>query len=78
MIRILFILAACAPLLSEAAVRPNIVTVFIDDMGWTDLSCFRGDHVKTENIDRLAAEGILEDRCIFEIRLTVTILHHLI
>ena len=59
MIRILFILAACAPLLSEAAVRPNIVTVFIDDMGWTDLSCFRGDHVKTENIDRLAAEGIL-------------------
>ncbi len=38
--------------------QPNIITVFIDDMGWSDLSCFGGDVVKTENIDRLAGEGI--------------------
>ncbi len=38
--------------------RPNIVTVFIDDMGWSDLSCFHGDRVQTEHIDALAAEGI--------------------
>ncbi len=37
---------------------PNIVVVFVDDMGFTDLSCFGGDVVKTENLDRLAAEGI--------------------
>jgi arylsulfatase A-like enzyme len=37
---------------------PNIITVFIDDMGWSDLSCFGGKAVETENIDRLAAEGI--------------------
>ncbi|CAN5466793.1 hypothetical protein BH23VER1_BH23VER1_25770 [soil metagenome] len=37
--------------------QPNIITVFIDDMGWSDLSCFGGT-VETENIDRLAAEGI--------------------
>ncbi|MHC4878642.1 MAG: sulfatase-like hydrolase/transferase [Planctomycetota bacterium] len=43
---------------SSAAERPNIVTVFIDDMGWSDLSCFGGKVTKTENIDRLAAEGI--------------------
>jgi arylsulfatase A-like enzyme/GH43 family beta-xylosidase len=38
--------------------RPNIITVLVDDMGWSDLSCFGGDVVQTKNIDRLAAEGI--------------------
>lgn len=38
--------------------KPNIITVFIDDMGWADLSCFGGERVETTNIDRLAAEGI--------------------
>ena len=38
--------------------KPNIVVVFIDDMGWGDLSCFGNKAVKTQNIDRLAAEGI--------------------
>lgn len=38
--------------------KPNVVVVFIDDMGWSDLSCFGGTAVKTENIDRLAAEGL--------------------
>ena len=38
--------------------RPNIIVVFIDDMGWSDLSCFAGKQVETEHIDRLAAEGI--------------------
>ena len=38
--------------------RPNIITVFIDDMGWSDLSCFGGKPTETENIDRMADEGI--------------------
>jgi uncharacterized sulfatase len=38
--------------------RPNIITIFIDDMGWSDLSCFGGTAVQTTHIDRLAAEGI--------------------
>jgi len=38
--------------------KPNIITVFIDDMGWSDLSCFGGKRVTTEHIDRLAEEGI--------------------
>ena len=38
--------------------NPNVIVVLIDDMGWSDLSCFGGDAVKTENIDRLASEGI--------------------
>ena len=42
----------------DAAERPNIVFVFIDDMGWGDFSCFGNTEVSTENIDRLAAEGL--------------------
>ncbi|QDU03538.1 Arylsulfatase [Gimesia chilikensis] len=38
--------------------KPNVIMVFIDDMGWSDLSCFKGAAVKTNNIDRLADEGI--------------------
>ena len=38
--------------------RPNIVLVFIDDMGWADFSCFGNKDAKTPNIDRLANEGI--------------------
>lgn len=38
--------------------RPNIVFVFIDDMGYGDLSCYGNTDVRTANIDRLAEEGI--------------------
>jgi arylsulfatase A-like enzyme len=43
---------------SRAADDTNIVVVFVDDMGWSDLSCFGGTGTTTEHIDRLAAEGI--------------------
>ena len=52
----LMLVLSCSTL--PAAERPNIVTVFIDDMGWSDLSCFGGTRTTTENIDRLASEGI--------------------
>lgn len=38
--------------------RPNIIMIFIDDLGWGDFSCFGNTEAKTPNIDRLAAEGI--------------------
>ena len=38
--------------------KPNIVLVFIDDMGWGDFSCFGNRAAKTPHIDRLAKEGI--------------------
>ncbi len=58
---ILFVLAlVTGPATMRAAESraPNIVMVFIDDMGWGDFSCFGNRDAKTENIDRLAAEGI--------------------
>lgn len=42
---------------SEKRSSPNVVVVFVDDMGWSDLSCFGGKDVQTPNIDRLASEG---------------------
>lgn len=38
--------------------RPNVILVFIDDMGWGDFSSFGGKAVETQHIDRLAKEGI--------------------
>ena len=38
--------------------KPNMVLVFIDDMGWGDFSCFGNRAAKTPHIDRLAKEGI--------------------
>ena len=54
----LALFAAATTSANAEAGRPNIVTVFIDDMGWSDLSCFGGKRTTTEHIDRLAAEGI--------------------
>jgi len=55
-------LALGSPLLSTACrpspEQPNIVLIFIDDMGWTGLSEYGNPHVQTPNIDRLAAEGM--------------------
>ena len=56
LLRIALTLAAAATL--GAADRPNIVFVFIDDMGYGDLSCYGNTGIRTENIDRLADEGV--------------------
>lgn len=37
--------------------KPNIIVVLIDDMGWSDLSCY-GGKAATPAIDRMAKEGI--------------------
>jgi uncharacterized sulfatase len=49
---------SCVAASGAAADRPNIVLVFIDDMGWGDFSCFGNDDAQTPHIDRLAQEGI--------------------
>ncbi len=55
--RTLLLLAAIATSFVPAA-SPNIVLVFIDDMGWSDFSAFGNEAVETQHIDRLASEGI--------------------
>ena len=40
-----------------AADQPNVVVIFMDDMGYADVSCFGAQGYETPNIDRLAQEG---------------------
>lgn len=42
----------------QAGQRPNIVLIFIDDLGWKDIACYGNRLVETPRIDRLAREGI--------------------
>ena len=44
--------------ISLNADKPNIILVFIDDMGWGDFSCFGNEMAKTPHVDGLAKEGI--------------------
>ena len=39
------------------AKKPNVVLVLVDDMGFSDLSCY-GSEIPTPNLDKLAAKGM--------------------
>lgn len=39
------------------AARPNVVLIFADDLGYSDVGCFGAKDIRTPNIDRLATEG---------------------
>ena len=41
----------------DAQIKPNILLIVADDMGYTDLGCF-GSEISTPNIDALAKEGV--------------------
>ncbi len=41
----------------KAAVKPNIILIMADDMGYSDIGCF-GSEISTPNLDRLAEQGI--------------------
>ncbi len=43
---------------SAAPAKPNILLIYIDDLGWGDTGCYGATAVKTPNVDRLAREGL--------------------
>lgn len=53
----LVLLSAIPTVTAPAAERPNIVLIFVDDMGYGDLGCYGNKVHKTPNIDCLASEG---------------------
>ncbi|MDJ0358162.1 arylsulfatase [Paenarthrobacter sp. PH39-S1] len=38
--------------------KPNVVIVLADDLGWGDLSCYGATRIHTPNLDALAARGV--------------------
>lgn len=52
-----FLTALILTFSSQAATLPNIVIIFMDDMGYADVGCFGAHGYQTPNIDKLAAAG---------------------
>jgi arylsulfatase A-like enzyme len=44
---------------ASSRVKPNILFILIDDMGWRDIGCYGSSFYETPNLDRLAGEGML-------------------
>ena len=43
---------------AAAPVKPNLVVIFCDDLGYGDLGCFGNTRIRTPNLDRMAGEGM--------------------
>lgn len=43
---------------TSQTVKPNIIILYADDLGYGDLSCYGATAVKTPSLDKLAANGI--------------------
>ncbi|MEM8487445.1 MAG: arylsulfatase [Bacteroidota bacterium] len=48
---------ACNPSDHQSEIRPNIVLIMADDLGYSDLGAYGGE-IETPHLDRLATEGI--------------------
>ncbi|WP_321375946.1 arylsulfatase [uncultured Draconibacterium sp.] len=44
---------------SSTSAQPNIVIIYLDDLGYGDVSAYGATEIQTPNIDRLANEGVM-------------------
>jgi len=60
-IKSIFVLTAASLAVNTSYARqhlPNVVLIFMDDLGYGDLSCYGATLYKTPNLDKLASQGI--------------------
>src|SRR5690349_12902300 len=56
---LIVLLVAFVSLAARGADRPpNVVMIFVDDMGYGDLTCYGSKGPATPNLDRMAKEGV--------------------
>ena len=48
----------CLPSVGDAGEKPNIIFIFVDDLGWKDIGCYGNSFVETPHIDFLASQGM--------------------
>lgn len=56
LVRFLFPIVSSSPAL--AAAPPNVVLIYIDNVGYGDIGCYGNPVIRTPHIDRLAREGV--------------------
>jgi len=44
--------------LGHATEKPNVVLVFVDDLGYGNLGCYGQEHIHTPVLDRMASQGL--------------------
>ena len=54
---VLVVVAACPGSAIDAAEKPNIIVVLVDDMGFSDIGCY-GSEIETPHLDQLASDGL--------------------
>jgi arylsulfatase A-like enzyme len=42
----------------RSTIKPNIIVILIDDLGWKDLACCGSEFYETPNLDRLSSNGV--------------------
>lgn len=55
---VVLIITRFSLLFSQSNRLPNFIIIFVDDMGYGDLSCFGHPTIRTPNLDQMAVEGM--------------------
>ncbi|MDB4408678.1 sulfatase [Akkermansiaceae bacterium] len=57
-IKSLFLALISLSATAAQASQPNIIFIFVDDLGWADVKCYGNDFIDTPRIDQLAKDGL--------------------